>query len=73
MIDTQIDTAEQARVSRRGFLKAGAALSGGLMLAVCLPGTRGEAMAAGVPAATNPNAWVHIGADNTITVLSARS
>ena len=72
MIDTQFDTAAQARVSRRGFLKAGAALGGGLMLAVCLPGTRGEALAAAAPA-TNPNAWVHIGEDNTITVLSARS
>ena len=33
--------------SRRSFLKAGAAASGGLLMAVTLPGTLGQAMAAG--------------------------
>ena len=57
--------------SRRSFLKAGAATSGGLLMAVSLPGTLGQAMAAGT--VHTPNAWVHIADDNTITILSAHS
>jgi isoquinoline 1-oxidoreductase beta subunit len=61
----------QITTSRRSFLKTGAVASGGLMLGVHLPGTMGEAAAAGT--LYTPNAWVHIADDNTITVLSARS
>ena len=58
--------------SRRNFLKSSAAAGGGLLLGVVLPD--GLAMA-GVAAATTsmPNAWVRIGSDNTVTILSARS
>lgn len=57
--------------SRRDFLKTSALATGGLLMGVALPGARIEAMAAGMTYA--PNAWVHIAADNTITLISARS
>jgi isoquinoline 1-oxidoreductase beta subunit len=41
------------------------------MLGFNLPGTQGEAMAAGT--VHTPNAWVHIADNNIITLLSARS
>jgi isoquinoline 1-oxidoreductase beta subunit len=53
--------------SRREFLKAGAALGGGLVLGVALP-PRGSASAAAMP-----NAWVRIGSDDSVTILCARS
>lgn len=54
--------------SRRSFLQGSAALTGGLVLGFTVPGTRGQAMAAGV--SHEVNAWVHIAQDNTITLLS---
>ncbi len=61
-----------ASSSRREFLKAGAAVGGGLILGVVLP--EGSAYSAGAPVATSmPNAWVRIGSDDSITILSARS
>ena len=60
-----------SQTSRRSFLKTSAAVTGGLMLGFNLPGTQGEAMAAGI--VHTPNAWVHIADNNVITLLSARS
>jgi isoquinoline 1-oxidoreductase subunit beta len=57
--------------SRREFLKTGAVASGALVLGVVLP-ARGEA-AAGPATTSMPNAWVRIGSDDSITILSARS
>jgi isoquinoline 1-oxidoreductase beta subunit len=64
-------TTTQAKISRRGFLQTSAVASGGLMLGVALPGALSDAQAAGT--LYTPNAWVHIGDDNTITLISARS
>ena len=58
--------------SRREFLKTGAAVGGGLILGVALPDSL--LRPAGAQATTSmPNAWVRIGSDNSITILSARS
>ncbi len=58
-------------ITRRDFLKSTALATGGLMLAVNLPGSIPEAQAAGT--LYTPNAWVHIADNNTITLISARS
>ena len=58
-------------LSRRDFLKTSALAGGGLLLGFHVPKAFGAALAAGATHA--PNAWVHIGDDNTITLLCARS
>ncbi len=57
-------------VSRRRFMQGTAAVSGGLLVGVCLP-VAGPAVAAGT--LHTPNAFVHIADDNTITLISARA
>jgi isoquinoline 1-oxidoreductase beta subunit len=59
-----------AETNRRDFLKAGAAISGGLLVGFSLQTMR-SAQAAGT--LRTPNAWVHISDDNVITLLTARS
>jgi len=58
--------------SRRDFLKTGAAVGGGLILGVALPDSLLRPASAQA-AASMPNAWVRIGRDNSITIISARS
>jgi isoquinoline 1-oxidoreductase beta subunit len=58
--------------SRREFLRTGVAVGGGLILGVALPDSL--LRPAGAQATTSmPNAWVKIGSDNSITIISARS
>ena len=66
--------------SRRDFLKTGAVVSGGLVIAFVVPGARRFASAetvgpAGGPAgdAFAPNAFLRIGSDDSVTVLLAHS
>ena len=58
-------------LSRRTFLKTSVVAGGGLLIGFHLPKALGAALAAGTVHA--PNAWVHIGDDNSITLLLARS
>ena len=60
--------------SRREFLKTSAVVTGGLVIAFTIPGVRRFASAAGMPAAPfMPNAFLRVGADDTVTVLIAHS
>jgi isoquinoline 1-oxidoreductase beta subunit len=56
-------------LSRRSFLKSGGALSAGLVLGVHVPAFA-QGAAAKTGAAFEPNAFVRIGPDNTVTVVS---
>lgn len=61
-------------VSRRDFLKTGAAVTGGLLIAISLPGCAKPG--GGASAATtylNPNAWLRIGSDDSITFYCDKS
>ena len=65
-----------AELSRRGFLKGTAAATGGLVIAMYLPGCgkpENAAKNAGPPKIVTANAWLRIGTDGSITVLCDRS
>ena len=62
--------------SRRQFLKAGALVGGGLVIGFVIPGARrlsAQPAAAAAVASFAPNAYLRIGTDDTVTVLSAHS
>jgi len=59
-------------ISRRQLLGTGAAAGGALMIGFVLPGCATGAGGSAVPTAM-PNAYVRVGADNSITILCARS
>lgn len=65
-----------SELSRRGFLKSAAAVSGGLVIAMYLPGCgkpQNAAQSAGPAKMVEANAWLRIGTDSSITVLCDRS
>ena len=60
--------------SRRAFLKTSATVSGGLLLAIALPGCKpGAKPADGKTTYLEPNAWLRIGSDDTITFYCDKS
>ena len=68
------------RISRRGFLKAGALAGGGLLIGLRLPvgggaaaAEAGEQRTGADDAAFAPNAWIRITADDQVTVIVDRS
>jgi isoquinoline 1-oxidoreductase beta subunit len=63
---------ENGALSRRSFLKTGAAATSGLVLGFFLPGAGRLARAADAPAPSAPNAFLHIAPDNTVTVMVNR-
>ncbi|CAI8840474.1 xanthine dehydrogenase family protein molybdopterin-binding subunit [Methylocaldum szegediense] len=67
-------TVELDNPGRRQFLKSSAVLGGSLVIAFYLPRTMKFAMAAEEPAKTfPPNAFIRIGADETVTILINKS
>jgi isoquinoline 1-oxidoreductase beta subunit len=64
-----------ANFSRRDFLKTSAITGGGLVIAFVVPGANrlAWAQAQAAPKLPSPNAFVHIGSDDSITVLLAHS
>jgi isoquinoline 1-oxidoreductase beta subunit len=60
--------------SRRDFIKTGALVTGGLVIAFTVPGARRFARAERAPAGPfMPNAFLRVGTDDTVTVLLAHS
>jgi isoquinoline 1-oxidoreductase beta subunit len=60
-------------VSRRAFLKTSAALAGGLVIGVALPGCGPAAKARGELKTFAANAWLHVGSDDRITFFCDKS
>jgi isoquinoline 1-oxidoreductase subunit beta len=61
-----------AEISRRSFIRASAAIGGGLLLGFHLPAGRGAAPAMAAQAG-EVNAWIVIRPDDTVTIRIARS
>jgi len=59
---------EAMKVSRRDFMKTAAVTSGGFVIGLHIPTGGMFAKLAGAATGAELNAWVHIGADNTITM-----
>jgi len=65
-------TAPSLKLNRRGFLKAGAATAGGLLVGFYVP-EKNELDAATTGPSTKLNAWVHVGSDDTVTFYLHKS
>ena len=65
-------TAPTLQLNRRGFLKAGAATAGGLLVGFYVPETNELAAASTAPDA-KLNAYIHVGADDRVTFYLPKS
>ncbi|HMG49411.1 MAG TPA: xanthine dehydrogenase family protein molybdopterin-binding subunit [Inquilinus sp.] len=63
------DGSQTPRIDRRGFLKVGAALGGGLVLTIALPPLRPALAAAGDPAGFAPGAFIRIDRQGLVTLV----
>jgi isoquinoline 1-oxidoreductase subunit beta len=72
-MSASLTPSEESLVSRRAFLQIGAAVSGGLTIAMALPGCGQKPVASGETKVIAPNAWLRIGTDNSITFLCDKS
>jgi isoquinoline 1-oxidoreductase subunit beta len=66
--DPLVDPVPESGLSRRTFLRAGAAGGGGLLLSIGLPGMTGEIEAAGTES-FSPGAFVRIGRDGSVALI----
>ena len=66
------DSSGLSGLSRRSFIKAGALVSGGLVLGFFVPGANKFARAADAKPTYAPNAFLRIAPDNTVTVAVNR-
>jgi len=64
-----LNSSPTSRLDRRGFLKVGAALGGGLALTVALPPTLRPAFAAEGATAFVPNAFIRIDRKGAVTMV----
>ncbi|MBI4831081.1 MAG: xanthine dehydrogenase family protein molybdopterin-binding subunit [Candidatus Lindowbacteria bacterium] len=65
---------EIIKISRHDFIKTSAAIGGGLLLGFSLPARESMGQPAAQPATPiAPNAFVHIGADDTVTIIVNKS
>lgn len=65
---------ERPGISRRAFLKAGAVIGGGLIVGFHLPVKESPAATVSDPGeAVEPNAFIHISSDNSITLIINKS
>src|SRR5260370_17699113 len=63
-----------AHISRRAFLETAGAVGAGLVIGFELPTTdRGASAVARAPGPFAPNAWVRLGADDTVLIVVDRS
>jgi isoquinoline 1-oxidoreductase beta subunit len=61
------------KLNRRNFLRAGAASAAGLWIGFYLPErSKLDAQFGGPPASSAPNAYIHIGADDSVTFIIAK-
>ncbi|QXQ05049.1 molybdopterin-dependent oxidoreductase [Sphingosinicellaceae bacterium] len=59
-------------LSRRGLLKTGAAVGGGLLVAVSFPRGHADAAGTGTPGVFAPDAFIRIGRDGLVTLVMAQ-